>query len=87
MKKVTIIILIAACFTMGFTRFGSEKNASSGLMTGITVEKAFASEIIPNTLVLHKQPTKDAPIFSWMIILYLSITVLGIVAFRRKTYF
>jgi hypothetical protein len=87
MKKVTIIILMAVCFTMGFMRFGSEKHQSSGLMSGITVEKAFASEITPNTMVLDKQPTKDASIFSGMMILYLSLTVIGIVAFRSKTDF
>ena len=49
------------------------------------IEKAFASENTPNTMALDNQPARDASIFSWTMILYLSAAVIVIVTFRRNT--
>ena len=85
MKKIIIGIAMAVCFTMGFAISGSQNNASSGQIPTMKIEKAFASENTPNTMALDNQPARDASIFSWTMILYLSAAVIVIVTFRRNT--
>jgi hypothetical protein len=85
MKKIIIGIAMAACFAMGFSTGGFKTYGSSDLMPNITVEKAFISESIPNSMALDNPSAQDASIFSWTTIFYLSVAVIGIVAFRRNT--
>jgi hypothetical protein len=88
MKKVIIGIAMAVCFNMGFGFSGAGNHPTTGSMPGISIEKAFAADsaIAPNTLKLHKQPAPEASIFSWTMILYLSVAVIIIISIRRNTY-
>ena len=76
---------MAVCLTLGITICGSGEFPSSGSMAAVTVEKAFADQSAPIAPVLLQQPARDASIFSWTTILYLTFVVIGIVAFRRNT--
>jgi hypothetical protein len=86
MKKIIIGIAMAACFAIGFSTGGLGTYPSFDLMPRMTVEKAFASESIPNSMALDNQSAQDASIFSWTTIFYLSVAVIGNVAFRRNTF-
>lgn len=86
MKKIIIGIAMAVCFSMGFAISGDGNYTTTGSMPGISIEKAFAAGSAPNTLALHKQPAPEASIFSWTMVLYLSVVVIIIISIRRNTY-
>lgn len=86
MKKVIIGIAMAVCFNMGFAICGAGNYTTTGSMPAIAFEKAFAADSAPNTLTLHKQPAPEASIFSWTMVLYLSVAVIIIISIRRNTY-
>lgn len=86
MKRVIIGIAMAVCFTLGFTICVSGKYPAPGSMPGMTVEKAFASEVNPDPLPSGGKYAPDDALFSWQTFLYLSAAVIGIVAFRRNHY-
>ena len=84
MKKVIIGISTVLCLTMGFAICGSGKYLSTGSMPGMTVEKAFASEVNPGPPTSGEKYTPDKDLFSWQTFFYFSVAVFGIVAFRRN---
>jgi hypothetical protein len=83
MTKVLIGIAVAFCIIIGLTLGGIGQYQSFGSVHGLTVEKAFASKAIPNSIGFDKKLAQDNPVFSWTMTLYLIATVIGIVAFRR----
>jgi hypothetical protein len=84
MKKIIIGIAMTVCFTLGFATWGIGKHASSGLMAGMTVEKAFASESPSHAMALDNQAAPKASNFSWPTLLCLYTGMIVIVSVRRN---
>jgi hypothetical protein len=85
MKKIFIGLIMAVTLTLVFTIDGAGKYLSSDLRPSITIEKAFASESLPNAMTRAQQPARNASSFSWPTIVYLYTMMAVAVAVRRNT--
>ena len=80
--KTIIVIAIALYFVgSGITGFQSVGHAQK-----LTIEKAIPANMMQHTLEPVNQFQQSKSIFSTTTIILLIVAIIGIVAFRRKTY-
>lgn len=82
---VGIILLIV--LTLGFTAGGSSTSQPVNSIPNLLIEKALPAGVNPAVITGSEQSTETNSIFSWSTIISLSVAVIGIVAFRRNTYY
>jgi hypothetical protein len=81
---LTIVIILSVGISSGGLATSQTLDTSNNILN---VTKAVTQTGEAQAPLQQNQAIPDDPIFSWPIVISLGVAVIGIVAFRRNTYF
>ena len=88
MKTLYLIgLVVAVVLAVGFLSGGMATSQTLETSNGLNATKTMPSNGEVQATIKPNQVIPDDSIFSWPIIVSLGVAVIGIVAFRRNTYY